>query len=66
MVGGRNRQALSELRERVRILEEELQEQQQLSRRITELTDLVAELLKPLAARDEQAAESLQAYRDRL
>jgi hypothetical protein len=66
MVGGRNRQALSELRERVRTLEEELHEQQQLSRRISELTDLVAELLMSLAARDEQAAESLQAYRDRL
>lgn len=66
MVGGRNRQALAELRERIRVLEEELQEQQQLSRRITELTDLVAELLMPLAARDEKAAESLQAYRDRL
>jgi hypothetical protein len=66
MVGGRNRQALSKLRERVRTLEEELHEQQQLSRRISELTDLVAELLMSLAARDEQAAESLQAYRDRL
>jgi hypothetical protein len=66
MVGGRNQQALAELRERIRVLEEELHEQQQLSRRITELTDLVAELLMPLAARDEQAAEALQAYRDRL
>jgi hypothetical protein len=66
MVGGRNRQALTELRERISALEKELQEQQQLSRRITELTELVAELLIPLAARDEATAKSLQAYRDRL
>jgi hypothetical protein len=66
MVIGRNRQALHELQERITVLEEELLEQRQLSRRLTELTDLVAELLMPLAARDEQAAESLQRYRDQL
>ena len=66
MVIGRNRQALTELQERIRVLEEELLEQRQLSRRLTELTDVVAELLMSLAARDERAAESLQRYRDQL
>ncbi|MCR1782318.1 hypothetical protein KVF89_07220 [Nocardioides carbamazepini] len=40
------------LRDRVRVLEAEVQENRQLNRRIAELTDVVAELLVPLEARD--------------
>lgn len=40
------------LRERVRLLEAEVQENRQLNRRIAELTDIVTELLLPLEARD--------------
>ncbi|GAB3772152.1 hypothetical protein FB382_002963 [Nocardioides ginsengisegetis] len=45
-------------------LEEEVQEQRQLNRRLAELTDVVAELLIPIQDRDaDRAAEVLAAYR---
>lgn len=54
----------SGLRERVRQLEEEVQENRQLNRRIAELTDVVAELLIPLEARDgARVDEVLAAFR---
>jgi hypothetical protein len=43
-----------ELRRRVRILETEMQEARRLNRRLAELTDIVQELLVPLAQRDEE------------
>lgn len=55
------------LRERVRVLEEEVQENRQLNRRIAELTDVVAELLIPLEARDrERVDEVLDRFRSGL
>ncbi|WP_408896023.1 DUF6752 domain-containing protein [Nocardioides sp. R1-1] len=47
------------LRERVRALEEEVQENRQLNRRIAELTDVVAELLLPLQAQDRQRVDDV-------
>ena len=58
----RLRDAVSEragLRARVRALEEEVQENRQLNRRIAELTDVVAELLIPLEARDTKRVEEV-------
>jgi hypothetical protein len=49
---------------RLAALEEEMQESRQLNRRITELIDVVAELLVPLADRDdERVDEVLEKYR---
>ncbi|GGD05475.1 DUF6752 domain-containing protein [Nocardioides daphniae] len=49
---------------RLAALEAEVQENRHLNRRITELTDVVGELLVPLHARDEErVAEVLAAYR---
>ena len=49
---------------RVRALEEEVQENRQLNRRIAELTDVVTELLVPLEARDQaRVDEVLERYR---
>ena len=42
------------LRERVAVLEDEVQECRQLNLRLAELTDVVEELLLPVAQRDEQ------------
>jgi hypothetical protein len=50
------------LRQRVAELEKEMQESRRLNRRLAELTDVVQELLVPLALRDE---EKVQAYLDR-
>ncbi|MDQ6527009.1 DUF6752 domain-containing protein [Nocardioides sp. LHD-245] len=47
------------LRERVRALEAEVQENRQLNRRIAELTDVVAELLIPLDARDQARVDEV-------
>lgn len=53
-----------EVRARLIRLEAEIQEQRQLSRRVAELTDLVTELLVPLAEdRPEQAAAIVRRYR---
>ncbi len=63
-VGGRRRAdgALDDLLRRVAELEEEVQESRRLNRRVAELTDIVQELLVPLAQRDE---EKLREYLDR-
>ena len=51
------------LRERVAVLEDEVQECRQLNLRLAELTDVVQELLVPLAQRDEQrVAAVLEKY----
>ena len=54
------------LRERVATLEGEVQECRQLNLRLAELTDVVQELLVPLAQRDEtrlaEAVERLEKY----
>jgi hypothetical protein len=51
------------LRERVTVLEAEVQECRQLNLRLAELTDVVQELLVPIAQRDERAvAEVLEKY----
>ncbi|WGX98931.1 DUF6752 domain-containing protein [Nocardioides sp. L-11A] len=47
------------LRDRVRALEAEVQENRQLNRRIAELTDVVAELLIPLDARDQARVDEV-------
>lgn len=47
------------LRERVRVLEAEVQENRQLNRRIAELTDVVTELLIPLEARDQARVDEV-------
>ena len=52
------------VRARLAALEAEVQENRRLNRRIAELTDVVAELLVPLAERDEERVqEVLSAYR---
>jgi hypothetical protein len=49
---------------RLSALEAEMQENRQLHRRVAELTDVVAELLLPIADRDDdRVAELLAAYR---
>lgn len=51
------------LRERVAVLEEEVQECRQLNLRLAELVDVVGELLLPVAQRDEaKVAEALEKY----
>ena len=47
-------EGIEALRERVAVLEDEVQECRQLNLRLAELTDVVQELLLPVAARDEQ------------
>ena len=50
---------------RLRELEAEVQENRQLNRRVAELTDLVTELLVPLARRDDERVDVLlERYRD--
>ena len=54
----------NDLENRVRVLEAEVQENRALNRRIAELTDVVGELLLPVADQDEaKIAEVLAAYR---
>ena len=56
---------LASLPERVRELRGAVQENRRLNRRVAELTDVVAELLVPLADRDEdKARELLASYRE--
>ena len=51
------------LRERVTVLEQEVQECRQLNLRLAELTDVVQELLLPVAQRDEERlSELLEKY----
>jgi len=56
------RGAVADLRRRVTELENEMQEARRLNRRLAELTDLVQELLVPVAQRDE---EKVREYLDR-
>jgi hypothetical protein len=52
------------VRARLERLEAEVQENRRLQRRVAELTDLVTELLVPLARRDEASLEAvLERYR---
>lgn len=54
---------VAELSRRVAELESEMQEQRRLNRRLAELTDVVQELLVPLARRDEaKLREHLDRY----
>ncbi len=56
--------AALDLRRRVAELEAEVQECRQLNLRLAELTDIVTELLLPVAARDEEKlAALLEKYR---
>ena len=56
-------EGLDALRERVAVLEDEVQECRQLNLRLAELTDVVQELLLPVAQRDEErVAELLEKY----
>lgn len=60
---GAARVDVAELAERVAVLEEEVQECRQLNLRLAELTDLVQELLLPVAQRDEEkVAEMVRRY----
>ncbi len=55
--------AAIDLRRRVKALEDEVQECRALNVRLAELTDIVTELLVPLAQRDEaKLAELLKRY----
>lgn len=54
---------VAELEERVAVLEDEVQECRQLNLRLAELTDVVGELLLPVAQRDEaRIAEVMERY----
>lgn len=57
---------IDELRDRVAVLEEEVQEARQVNLRLAELIDVVQELLLPVAQRDEakvaEAVERLEKY----
>ncbi len=61
MFGLKNRQGAqgSDLERRVAALEEAVQENRALNVRLAELTDVVSELLLPVAARDEKRLEEL-------
>lgn len=57
------RRQLVRLRNRITVLEEEMQENRQLNRRLAELTDVVQELLIPISQRDEaKVRERLDRY----
>jgi hypothetical protein len=63
-VGGRI-MALRRLEDRIRRLEAEVQECRQVNLRVAELTDVVAELLLPVAQRDESRIhEVLRRYQE--
>ena len=56
-------EGIEALRERVAVLEDEVQECRQLNLRLAELTDVVQELLLPVAQRDEKrVAELMERY----
>jgi prefoldin subunit 5 len=57
-----SRREVAALRRRVAELEKEMQEARRLNRRLAELTDVVQELLVPIAQRDE---EKVRRYLDR-
>ena len=56
---------LHQVRRRLQELEEDVQENRRLNRRVAELTDIVQELLLPVAHRDEEkVAELLERQRE--
>ncbi len=55
------RREIAELRERVEQLERDMNESRQLSKRLAEITDVVAEVLLPAEQRDEQRMHELLA-----
>ncbi len=58
---------VAQLRQRVEELESEVQENRRLNRRLAELTDVVQELLVPIAQRDEdKLRERLEKYAESL
>ncbi len=58
-----SRREVNALRKRVAVLESEVQESRRLNRRVAELTDVVQELLLPVAQRDnETLRERLEKY----
>lgn len=61
MFGRKNRAGLGggDLEQRVAALEDAVRENRALNVRLAELTDVVSELLLPVAARDEQKLEEL-------
>ena len=60
-------QRIESMRQRIAVLEREVQENRELNRRLAELTDVVTELLIPLADRDEaKVNELLDRYRTQL
>jgi hypothetical protein len=60
---GVHAESVEALRARVAVLEDEVQECRQLNLRLAELTDVVQELLLPVAQRDEQrVAEAVEKY----
>jgi hypothetical protein len=60
--GFASKREVAALRRRVAELEKEMQEARRLNRRLAELTDVVQELLVPIAQRDE---EKVRRYLDR-
>ena len=52
-------EGIDALRKRVAVLEDEVQECRQLNLRLAELTDVVEELLLPVAQRDEQRVSAV-------
>lgn len=59
--------ATLDLRKRVKVLEDEVQECRRLNLRVAELTDLVMELLLPVSQQDEQKVRDLLVrYQDSL
>ena len=59
--------AVIDLRRRVRVLEDEVQECRRMNLRLAELTDIVSELLLPVAQRDEaRLTELLAKYQNSL
>ncbi|RJS46650.1 DUF6752 domain-containing protein [Nocardioides cavernaquae] len=59
--------ATFDLRKRVKVLEDEVQECRRLNLRVAELTDLVMELLLPVSQQDEQKVRDLLVrYQDSL
>jgi cell shape-determining protein MreC len=58
---GAPKDPVARLRRRIAVLEDEVQENRRLNRRVAELLDLVEELLVPIAQRDEA---KVKAYLD--
>ena len=55
----RRRMRVRDLEERIEVMEDEMQEHRQLSRRVAELTDLIADLLVPLAQHDQAKVDEI-------